>query len=225
MALPNYRKMKIPSNLKIHNLLIVAALIFGISACSHTQKKNTSNTSADPVATQNAQSQSQQNVSPEPAANQNTSTTDNAPSGKKIKAPDFTLTRLNGKKFTLSDHLGKVIVLNIWATWCPPCRHEIPDFVQLQKEFKNKGVLFVGVSVDKKGPSVVKPFAKEHHMNYPVMVDNGTVSKEYGPIKYIPTTFVIGRDGYLKGYQPGMLTKNALKPVLEKLANQKESNS
>lgn len=209
--------MKESSRNLLRNLLIGAALVLSVSACNHTSKQKTNTSKVDPVAsqTENSQVQTPQN---------NTQQQSQAPTPakpKKIKAPNFTLTRINGQKFELSKHFGKVIVLNIWATWCPPCRHEIPDFVKLQKEFRNKGVLFVGVSVDKKGKAVVKPFAKSHHMNYPVMVDNGTVNQEYGPIKYIPTTFVIGRDGYIKGYQPGMLTNGELKPVLEKLVKQK----
>jgi len=192
--------------------VIVVVLMISFSACNHENPKNTATDT-------NSKANEQTAVTPERTASDNTQSTQDTSKG--IKAPDFTLTRVNGQKFHLSDHFGKVIVLNVWATWCPPCRREIPDFVELQKELGSKGLLIVGVSVDKKGESVVKPFAKKHHMNYPVMVDNGIVSKEYGPFKYVPTTFVIGRDGYVKGYQPGMLTKDILKPVLEKLLNKK----
>jgi cytochrome c biogenesis protein CcmG/thiol:disulfide interchange protein DsbE len=198
------------SLIKLPVIAVILLITFG--ACNNESRKSTSPNTNSQVSEQAA-------VAPERAASENTQSTQDTSKG--IKARDFTLTRINGQKFHLSDHYGKVIVLNVWATWCPPCRHEIPDFIELQKELGSKGLLIVGVSVDQKGESVVRPFAKAHHMNYPVMVDNGVVNKEYGPFKYVPTTFVIGRDGYVKGYQPGMLTKEVLKPFLEKLLNDK----
>lgn len=150
-------------------------------------------------------------------------TTNQSRKPQKVLAPDFTLKEVNGKSLTLSDLRGKVVVLNIWATWCPPCRKEIPDFIDLQKELGSKGLQIIGVSVDQQGMAVVKPFVKEHGMNYPVMVDNGIIEHEYGPIKYVPTTFVIDREGYIQGYAPGMLTKEILKPILIKMLNKKAS--
>lgn len=140
-------------------------------------------------------------------------------SGKKLKdAPDFSLTKRNGETFTLSDHKGKVMVLNVWATWCPPCRKEIPDFIRMQKEMR-EDVLFVGVSVDREGWEVVRPFAKEQGINYPIMVDDGTVRQKYGPFRGIPTTFIINKKGKIEYVAPGMVNREALKPALEKLAN------
>jgi cytochrome c biogenesis protein CcmG/thiol:disulfide interchange protein DsbE len=136
-----------------------------------------------------------------------------------MDAPDFTLKRMNGKPFTLSDHKGQVIVLNVWATWCPPCRKEIPGFIKIQKEMRDKGVLFVGVSLDKKGWKAVRPFAKKYGINYPIMVDDGTVNSKYGPFRGIPTTFIITKKGKVAYGAAGMINTDALKPVLEKLAN------
>ena len=107
-------------------------------------------------------------------------------------APDFSLTDIGGQKTSLSDFRGKAIILNFFASWCPPCRAEIPDFVELQKAYADKGFTFVGVSlVDAKES---KDFASKMNINYPVLVDDGKVSALYGPVRSIPTTFVIDKD-------------------------------
>ncbi|MCH8495567.1 MAG: TlpA family protein disulfide reductase [Balneolales bacterium] len=137
-----------------------------------------------------------------------------------VDAPDFTLTNMEGEQFTLSDHKGKVIVLNIWATWCPPCREEIPDFIELQNEMKNDGVLFVGVSVDEKGWDVVRPFAQEFKINYPLVIDDGTIYAKYGPLPGLPTSFIINKLGQIEHFVPGMVSKAQLLPVLQELAAQ-----
>ena len=135
------------------------------------------------------------------------------------EAPDFTLKKMNGEPFTLSKHKGKVVVLNIWATWCPPCRKEIPDFIEIQKEMRDEGVLFVGVSVDIEGWEVVRPFAKDYGINYPLVVDDGTVSQKYGPFRGIPTTFIINKKGEIEYVAPGMVNREVLEPALKKLVN------
>lgn len=153
-------------------------------------------------------------------SNPTPATTDQTNSPVLIDAPDFTLTNMEGEAFTLSDHVGKVIVLNIWATWCPPCREEIPDFIEIQNEMKNDGVLFVGVSLDETGWDVVRPFAKEFKINYPLVVDDGTVDNKYGPISGLPTSFIINKLGQVELVAPGMVTKEQLKPILQKLVAQ-----
>lgn len=80
------------------------------------------------------------------------------------------------------------MVINIWATCCHPCRKEIPDFIELQEEFQREGVVFLGVSVDEKSWHVVRPIVEEYKINYPVVVDNGSVYEKYGPFRGIPTT-------------------------------------
>lgn len=133
-------------------------------------------------------------------------------------APDFTLTTMEGEEFTLSDRRGRIVVLNFWATWCAPCRKEIPDFMELHEELNDDGVLFAGVSLDEEGWEKVRPYAEDMGINYPIMVDDGSVSREYGPIRAIPTTFIINKKGQVEYVAPGMLTKDKLQPLLEKLA-------
>lgn len=133
-------------------------------------------------------------------------------------APNFSLESFSGKPFTLKEYEGKVVVLNIWATWCGPCRKEIPDFIELYKEMKNEGVVIAGVSVDKKGWAAVRPYVKKMEINYPIMVANQSFSEKYGPFRAIPTTFIINKLGKVEYIGAGMLTKEKLKPILQKLA-------
>lgn len=107
-------------------------------------------------------------------------------------APDFSLTDIAGQKAGLSDFKGKAIILNFFASWCPPCRAEIPDFIALQKAYSDKGFTFVGVSLVDAQES--KDFADKMGINYPILVDDGKVSALYGPVRSIPTTFVIDKN-------------------------------
>lgn len=131
-------------------------------------------------------------------------------------APDFALEQLDGRTFRLSDQRGKVVAVNFWATWCTPCREEIPDFTGLQEEMK-EDVLFVGVSLDKGGPEAVRSFAEEFDINYPIVIDDGTAVEKYGPIGGIPSTFLIDRDGRVRLQAMGLLTEENLRPVLQTL--------
>ena len=108
----------------------------------------------------------------------------------------FTIDDMNGKKVKLSDYKGKVILLDFWATWCGPCKAEIPNFVQLQEQYGAQGLVVLGFSVDDTVDKL-KPFAAEFKMNYPVLVGLGRddVQDAFGPIWGIPTTFLISRDG------------------------------
>lgn len=132
-------------------------------------------------------------------------------------APDFVLETLGGETFRLSEQEGRVVVVNFWATWCPPCREEIPDFIQLQEEFGAEDVVFVGVSLDDAGPDRVRAFAEDFGVNYPIVIDDGSASAAYGPIASLPTTFLIGPDGTVQGYAPGMVTREMIEPPIANL--------
>ena len=134
------------------------------------------------------------------------------------RAPDFSRPTMDGGTFRLSDYRGEVVVLNFWATWCSPCRKEIPAFVNMQRALGDDGVQFVGVALDRGGFDAVRPFAEEMGINYPLIIDDGTIARQYGGVPTVPTTFVIGPDGIVEGYAPGLVTEVLLRPELERLA-------
>jgi peroxiredoxin len=110
-------------------------------------------------------------------------------------APDFVLTDLQGNLVKLSDLRGKAVVLNFWATWCPPCKEEIPWLVDMQKRYGSQGLQIVGVSMDDGDPKDVVKFAAANSINYPVLFGEDKVADQYGGIDYLPTTFYIDRNG------------------------------
>ena len=124
-----------------------------------------------------------------------------------VKAPDFTLVSLEGDMFTLSDLRGNVILLNFWATWCYPCKIEIPDLNKLQEKYQDKGFEVVGITLTSGSPEQISKFAENWGMNYKILTDiegNETeiVTNTYGqatgaPISGVPTSFIIDRDGYI----------------------------
>jgi len=113
----------------------------------------------------------------------------------------------------LSDYKGKVVILDFWATWCPPCRKGIPDLVELKKEFKNKGVEIIGISLDAlthggQTQKDVVPFMKSNSINYPIVNGNDKVIMDFGGIQSIPTSFVIDKDGYIISSYIGLVEKS-----------------
>ena len=109
------------------------------------------------------------------------------------KAPDFSLADINGKTVSLSAFNGKVVILDFFASWCPPCKQEIPDFIELEKSYGDKGFAMLGVALV--SADEAREFAGKMGINYPVLVDDGKVSELYGPIRSIPTTFIIDKNG------------------------------
>ena len=123
-------------------------------------------------------------------------------------APNWQLRDINGEPISLADFKGKVVILDFWAAWCPPCRKEIPGLVTLQRKYQDKGLVIIGVSLDKQGPSVVKPFMRELGMNYRVVMGDEKIVSDYGGIEAIPTTFIIDRQGKVVTVHQGF-TDNA----------------
>jgi len=137
---------------------------------------------------------------------------------KSAPAPEWQLKDLDGKSVRLSDFKGKVVVLNFWATWCPPCRREIPSFVALQKRYGARGLVIVGVSLDENGAAPVKQFASKMGINYPVVMGDAKVTAEYGGIPVVPTTFVIDKKGKIVATHDGDAEQSVfeaeIKPLL-----------
>ena len=114
--------------------------------------------------------------------------------GEHPMSPAFSLTDLNGRNLELASYKGKVVLLDFWATWCGPCRIEIPGFVGLQDRYREEGLAVIGISLDD-SPEPVREFYREYKMNYPVAMGDEKVSELFGGILGLPTAFLIGRDG------------------------------
>jgi thiol-disulfide isomerase/thioredoxin len=155
-----------------------------------------------------------------PAAEKKVATTGTAKCDAKAKPAnlDFVIKDMDGHDVRLADYKGKVVLLNFWATWCGPCKYEIPLFVDLQDKYRNKGVTFLGLSVDDEAEKL-KPFAAQYKMNYPVLVGLGRddVQDAFGPMWGIPVTFMISRDGLICKRHMGIATKEQLERDIDDL--------
>jgi thiol-disulfide isomerase/thioredoxin len=118
-------------------------------------------------------------------------------------APDFSRPDLKGQKLDLSSYRGKVLLLDFWATWCAPCRDEIPHFVELQSKYADQGLQIIGVSMDD-GPEPVREFYRQFKMNYPVVMGNAKIGELYGGVLGLPIAFLIGRDGRIDSKHIGV---------------------
>jgi len=132
-------------------------------------------------------------------------------------APSWKLTDMSGKTISSDDFKGKVVVVDFWATWCPPCVGEIPGYVELQKKYADQGLVFVGLSVDQGGPDVVNKFVADHHLNYDVALADEKTESAFGGFEAIPTTFVIDRTGHIANMKTGAMPRAAFEMVLEPL--------
>ncbi len=129
-------------------------------------------------------------------------------SGSGNKAYNFTLKSVDGKTVSLADFKGKVVIVDFWATWCPPCRKGVPDLVDIQKEFKDK-VAIIGISLDSdQSSNNLKPFIKSFKINYPIVLGDQNVVEKYGNINAIPTTFIIDQKGNIVNSYIGLTPKS-----------------
>jgi thiol-disulfide isomerase/thioredoxin len=172
---------------------ILIVLAFSISSCG----KNTSNENSQPV-----------NLTYVPG--------ENAALNK--PAPDFTLASVEGKSIKLSDYKGKIVIVDFWATWCPPCRRGIPDLIEIQKEY-GKDVVVIGISVDTDTKVDVASFIKQMRINYPIAYADAGVAQSYGGVESIPTSFIIDKDGNVVDKHIGLVPKSEFTSVLNKLLN------
>ncbi len=137
------------------------------------------------------------------------------------KAPQFALKDLKGNTLRLEDLKGRVVLLNFFATWCGPCRLEIPEFVKLHKRFKNEGLEIVGISLDMEGGAVLNPFVESYGIPYPIVIGTRQVVEDYGGIRGIPTSFLVDRDGSIAREFIGMYPAHVLEASVSELLARK----
>ncbi len=161
-------------------------------------------------------SNEQSNKASESAVNSSSNSSDENSAFDNQQAPDFTLVDTKGKKISLQNYRGKIVIIDFWATWCPPCRRGIPDLIQIQKEFKNK-VAVIGISLDTDTKKDVVPFMKNMGINYTVVYANSQVIQDYGNVEAIPTSFVISKDGKIVNQHIGLTPKETYISEINKL--------
>jgi cytochrome c biogenesis protein CcmG/thiol:disulfide interchange protein DsbE len=133
-----------------------------------------------------------------------------ATTAQAVPAPDFSVQDLDGQTRTLASYSGKVLIVNFWATWCPPCRREIPDFIAAYKELRDEGLEIIGLSVDETtGPALLE-WVKKQGINYPIALATPEIVRAFEPGDFIPATIVVDRKGQIRFRQAELMTKETL---------------
>ncbi|HEY3841412.1 MAG TPA: redoxin domain-containing protein [Bryobacteraceae bacterium] len=132
-------------------------------------------------------------------------------------APDFALKDVNGRTVHLSDYRGKVVLLDFWATWCGPCKLEIPWFMEFERKYKDRGFSVLGVSMDDDGWKAVKPFIEDFKVNYRIVLGDDRTGDQYGGIEALPTAFLIDREGRVAVEHVGVSSRRDFEDGIEKL--------
>jgi thiol-disulfide isomerase/thioredoxin len=136
------------------------------------------------------------------------------------QAPDFDLQTLDGKNLKLSDLRGKAVLLNFWATYCGPCKIEMPWFVELQKEYGPQGFQIVGVAMDDASTEEIAKFVKEMGVNYPILIGKESVGQSYGGVGVLPTTFFLDRDGKVIAREFGLQSRSVFVDHIKRAMSQ-----
>jgi peroxiredoxin len=147
------------------------------------------------------------------------------PEKERKPAPEFALKDADGKTVKLSDYKGKVVLLNFWATWCGPCKMEIPWFIDFEKEYKDKGFAVLGVAMDDDGWDAVKPYLEEKKVNYRMVLGNDQVAEQYGGVDSLPTSILIDRDGRIATMHIGLVSKSDYRNDIIQLLEQPAGDS
>jgi len=142
--------------------------------------------------------------------------------GARRPAPDIRSTGVDGQPWSLADRKGHVVLVDFWATWCPPCRKTIPHLIEMQTEFGGRGLEIVGMSLDQGGSAIVAPFMQQAGINYPIVIDKGGKwTNLFGGVEGIPTFFLIDRDGRIAGRVTGAVPKESMVQAVEALLKER----
>lgn len=136
-------------------------------------------------------------------------------------APDFELADLNGKPVKLSDYHGKAVVVNFWATWCGPCKTEMPWLVDLQQKYGPEGLQILGVAMDDSGKDTITEFARDMHINYPVLIGKEAVAQQYGNVQFLPATFYVDRNGKIVDRVFGIVDRSEIEANVKRALESK----
>lgn len=133
------------------------------------------------------------------------------------RAPDFELRDAQGVKRRLSEFRGKVVILNFWATWCAPCRKEIPLLNRIHQAYARRGLTVLGIAMDERGWPAVTPFLEREEVDYPVLLGNAAVARRYGGLKVLPRTLFLDRNGGVVAAYEALLAEGPLRRIVEML--------
>ena len=139
------------------------------------------------------------------------------PAESPTAAPDFSLESSDGGTVTLSSLKGQVVLVNFWATWCGPCKIEMPWFIEFQRKYKDRGFSVVAISLDEEGWDAVRPFAEELQANFPIVLGDVAVEEKFGGVAALPTTFVIDKEGMIHSRHTGLVSKGDYEDEIESL--------
>ena len=128
----------------------------------------------------------------------------------------FNFTDTQGHPQNLASYHGKWVLVNFWATWCPPCRAEIPDLIALQKQYQNGKLTIIGIAMDYDSPAQVSDFVRQMHINYPIVLGNDLIAQQVGEVQGLPTSYLFDPQGKIVAYQVGPLTKEAVAGYIDK---------
>lgn len=141
------------------------------------------------------------------------------PAKDRKKAPEFKLKDADGKVVSLSEYKGKAVLLNFWATWCGPCKVEIPWFIEFEQKYKDKGFAVLGVAMDEEGWEVIKPYVSDKKVNYRILGGDDAVAQLYGGVESLPTTFLIDKSGMIAGVHVGLVSKSEYEKDIQALVS------
>jgi thiol-disulfide isomerase/thioredoxin len=148
--------------------------------------------------------------------------------GQGVKSPSLTLKSIEGRTVRLSDYRGKVVLINFWATWCPPCRAEMPDLIKLQREYGKDGLQIIGITYLPEQRERVRHFTRRLKVNYPIVLGTQETKARFSPDETLPLTVIIDRGGTIRGVIAGILLPAEfnlhIKPLFQQRASERETN-
>lgn len=140
-------------------------------------------------------------------------------------APGFELQTIDGEPVSLEQYRGQVVLVNFWATWCPPCRVEMPGFQRVYEDRRDEGFVVLGVSTDRAGVGVVRDFLEERGITFPVAMATGQVVQDFGGVRALPTSFLIDREGHIRHEVKGIFAEPALRMAVGHLLEEGASTT